>query len=133
MTVSKILLLAALCEVRGKVSGDFLEPILQSKGICSAALMHITFEKGDVRDSQIAYLNMLSALFSGWPDHSGESEYPVPAIDCGDDDDTEHEIVASSAYYRAYDQGDMWYGEYGDKRRELLDYAIDTLKKELTQ
>ena len=133
MTVSKILLLAALCEVRGEVSGDCLDPALQSKGICAAALRHIDLGDG-VRWNvvlQRAYMNTLSTLFSGWPKHSGNLAFPVPDPDR---DSANHvDYAADRKYFAAYDNALMWYGEYGDMRRELLDYAIDALKKELMQ
>lgn len=133
MTTSKILLLAALCEVRGEVSGDYLDPALQSKGICAAALKHIDLGEGVHWNVALyrAYIHTLSVLFTGWPNHSGRMSFPVPDPDR--DSATLVTNAAEKKYFSAHANGCMWYGEYGDLRMELLDYAIDTLKKELTQ
>lgn len=62
-------------------------------------------------------------LFKGhaksWPLYSGDCNYPVPATT---------DISASAAYYRA---DNMWKGEYGSLRKQLLDFVILALEKEL--
>jgi hypothetical protein len=61
----------------------------------------------------------LSALFRSWPKFSGSLTYPVPGVG----DMSPHE-----AFVRI---PNVWNGEYGALRRELLDHCINELAKEL--
>ena len=53
-----------------------------------------------------------------WPEYSGSPEYPVP---CQDADDA----------HCAYNEVDLWVGEYGAARRRLAGFIADCLEKEL--
>lgn len=59
------------------------------------------------------YAGLRGALFEAWPKFSGSIVYPVPG--CGG-------RSGSWAYNYA---GDVWVGEYGDLRWELLDFMIE--------
>ena len=59
---------------------------------------------------------VLQLAAEGWPKHSGDSIFPVPGVVVG--------CPADAAFTYAID---MWTGEYGDLRRELLDWTVDHL------
>lgn len=58
----------------------------------------------------------LAALFRSWPNFSGCPVYPVPGV-AG--------MPPDEAFIRIHD---VWEGEYGDLRRELLDHCIAELE-----
>ena len=60
-----------------------------------------------------------TALVLRWPKHSGNRNYPVP----------HPELEPEEAYYGI---ANIWEGEYGDNRRELLEWAIKGLESDLT-
>jgi hypothetical protein len=62
---------------------------------------------------------LLNEYFVRWPKYSGHIAYPVPSID----------MYSSRSQYEL--SGDMWAGEYGKLRMELLDFIIEELIKEL--
>lgn len=69
-----------------------------------------------------AYLPIVErfrVLCREWPKYSGKAFYPVPSPTIAHSPST---IFLSS-------DGDMWEGEYGKLRRELLDFAISELEK----
>ena len=53
-----------------------------------------------------------------WPEYSGNPVYPVPCQDANDE-------------HCAYDEVDLWVGEYGAARRRLAGFIADCLEKEL--
>lgn len=55
----------------------------------------------------------VSELAEGWPGHSGDDRYPVPHPDRDP--------------YTAYYTGDLWTGEYGERRIELTRWVRDRL------
>lgn len=59
----------------------------------------------------------LHGLFKSWPQFSGNPTYPVPGPGG---------LGAAWAYKHIID---VWKGEYGDMRRELLDHCIAELEK----
>ena len=66
----------------------------------------------------VDFITELHALFETWHKYSGDSDYPVPSL-CKD-------WSAEVQYYRAED---MWAGEYGELRIELLNHCISELEK----
>lgn len=58
----------------------------------------------------------LAVLFRSWPKFSGNVVYPVPGVD---------RMTPSAAWARIHD---VWVGEYGALRRELLDHCIAELE-----
>lgn len=60
---------------------------------------------------------ILEGIFQQWPKYSGCWNYPVPSV---------------VSYWSPRDMFgetfDMWEGEYGKLRMELLDFSIDSLK-----
>lgn len=62
--------------------------------------------------------NYVLLLADGWPDHSGDEGYPVPAT---------NGLTAREAYIEAEDYWDKS-TKYGELRRDLLDYLIERLE-----
>jgi len=58
----------------------------------------------------------LGKVFAGWPLYSGSVAYPVPSVVEG--------LDAQDCYHTL----PKWEGVYGDLRRDLLAYTIDTLR-----
>lgn len=58
----------------------------------------------------------LDALFRSWPKFSGSVVYPVPGVD---------RMTPSEAFVLTRD---VWVGEYGDLRWELLEHCIAELE-----
>lgn len=63
----------------------------------------------------------LTALFRSWPKFSGSVVYPVPGVD---------RMTPSEAFVYIHD---VWVGEYGDLRRELLDHCIAELEAQFPE
>ena len=61
----------------------------------------------------------LRRLFRLWPKYSGDIVYPVPGG---------HEAFWSAVRYET-----TWSGEYGKLRKELLNFMIEQLEKELAE
>ena len=61
----------------------------------------------------------LKRLFALWPKFSGCAVYPVPG--------------SGVAYSRAVSSRRLWSGEYGRLRKELLNFMIEQLEKELAE
>ncbi len=58
-------------------------------------------------------------LFRLWPKYSGSIDYPIPG--------------SYQAFWFAQKYGSMWSGEYGKLRKELLNFMIEQLEKELAK
>lgn len=58
-------------------------------------------------------------LFRLWPRCSGDTVYPVPG--------------GHEAFWFAIRYGSMWSGKYGKLRKELLNFMIEQLEKELAE
>lgn len=66
----------------------------------------------------------LKSLFVKWPKYSGIPSYPIPSVTLG--------LTALAQFDTvALDRSSFWEGEYGELRKELLQFCIDTLTKEL--
>lgn len=76
-------------------------------GICHAVEQH----------AGLRVANENYALMLGWPEHSGDEAYPVPAPIPGRSN--------SGAYWAC---GNKWVGEYGAARLRLLDWCINELE-----
>lgn len=61
----------------------------------------------------------LRRLFGLWPKFSGNSTFPVPG--------------GEEAFRLAAGTKRMWSGEYGQLRKELLNFMIEQLEKELAE
>lgn len=61
----------------------------------------------------------LRGLCAQWPEYSGTDSCPVPHP---------HIAKPGDAYDHTYD---LWEGEYGENRKRLLQFLIDTLQAEL--
>ena len=51
------------------------------------------------------------ALLQGWPDYSGDPEYPIP-----------HPTLPARAAYITVE--DLWSGEYGRKRLQAIEWVL---------
>lgn len=61
----------------------------------------------------------LKRLFALWPKFSGCAVYPVPG--------------SGVAFSRAVSSKSLWSGEYGRLRKELLNFMIEQLERELAE
>ena len=70
----------------------------------------------------------MPSLWVHWPKFSGHVAYPVPAPS-----DKDQRVWLPGSYYMAVNAGggDMWAGEYGELRKELLNWLIDTIEEHL--
>lgn len=75
-----------------------------NNGICFSVREHATVEAFDL------WLDVRRGLFESWPLYSGDPIYPVPGYPS-----------AGEAYNHCRH---YWEGEYGDMRRDLLDFLI---------
>lgn len=80
-------------------------PSLRYTGICGN-IGPLSWDNGE----------QLGALFRSWPKFSGNVVYPVPGVDS---------MTPSEAFVYIRD---VWEGEYGDLRCELLDHCIAELE-----
>lgn len=64
----------------------------------------------------------LKPVFATWPHFSGYHTYPVPSL---------RDDLYPSRMYQFTD--DVWIGDYGDLRMDLLDHCIKTLEKDCEQ
>lgn len=87
-------------------------------GLCD----HIKACSSD-HNERVAIQNALRQCFRLWPEYSGDPAYPVPSPDGDEDDEYDAEC--------AYDQLNLWTGAYGEARKRLLDFIIQTLSEEL--
>ncbi len=102
-----ILLLSDLEELRAAIAAGDHDRLVG--GICAG----IRGVRGAARFRDIA---------ETWPPFSGDRAAPVPW--CGG-------VSPMAAYKIAFAGGGLWEGEYGKRRRELLDYVINYLEDEL--
>lgn len=72
---------------------------------------------GNIDTVSGGYIKQLHVLFKSWPKFSGDVVYPVPGVD---------RMTPGEAFVYIHD---VWEGEYGDLRRELLDHCIAELDK----
>ena len=76
---------------------------------------------------------ILKPIFRTWPKYSGNSWYPVPhPLQPEDADEDDIRYLAEQAFEDEY-ADDMWTGEYGELRKELLAFCIEQLGKELSE
>lgn len=67
---------------------------------------------------EVCYSTELPALFETWPKYSGDSRFPVPS--------TYKDWSAEKQFNMTVN---MWEGEYGELRVELLDHCISELEE----
>lgn len=80
--------------------------------------------RGTTASGMLCYVNVyvtvyrtINSVAGGWQRNSGELRYPVP-----------HPSMTAEAGF--YSCSDLWaVGDYGDSRRELLDYLIEEMTK----
>lgn len=85
-------------------------------GICVNLIL--SFEDSILLEQVLCDLeNIRDIIFKEWPNYSGDIRYPVPSL---------FPLISSENLY--YHTDNMWIGEYGDLRKELLQFMIDSLK-----
>lgn len=105
---SKLSLLSDLKKLKVKVSSIwFLFCKERMDGICKLI------------DGTCASLNILDDIFEKWDHFSGRHGFPVPHPD------------AKRTPWEAYSRLPKWRGKYGKLRRELLDFCIQELERDL--
>lgn len=67
----------------------------------------------------------MERLFAAWPKFSGSVLFPVPATD------ERFWHFTHSEEHQFMKTEDFWEGDYGQLRKELLDFCIQTLQQEL--
>lgn len=72
------------------------------------------------KNRYVMYLD-LSALFSGWPHHSGNIDFPVPGT------------KSKSAESRYKSSVNKWKGDYGELRKDLLAYMINKVETKIQE
>jgi hypothetical protein len=68
-----------------------------------------------------SFCRWLESVSKRWCNFSGSASFPVPCPNGGSPKDIYHYT------------GNLWVGEYGALRYELLDFLIETLTKELEE
>ena len=63
---------------------------------------------------------MMATLWGDWPNFSGNIDFPVP----WERATPEYPAQRRAPYY-AFREKNKWTGEYGELRRELLDFLIE--------
>lgn len=66
---------------------------------------------------------MMEALMLLWPESSGDPLYPVP---------NQRRLLKRSPYdtfRHHYYRGTLWAGKYGEKRKELVAWMLEQLRK----
>lgn len=67
--------------------------------------------------------DMLACLFKKWSKYSGVPRYPIPSVTL--------ELTAYGQFdIVAIDRGSFWEGEYGELRKELLQFCIEQLEND---
>lgn len=75
---------------------------------------------------------LLEAIFEQWPEYSGNPMYPVPGTD--DDEENMHlfyDYYDDAAEYAYEENTCVWDGTYGESRRALLTFIIESLRASL--
>lgn len=108
---------------------DMSKHYMKAHGICHifdqrlASLLHELAIKDfepeppllyDIREF---YVERISSVMQQWPKYSGDMKYPVPS--------TEDLLGPRHMYINSKN---LWTGEYGDLRKELLDFLIERFK-----
>mgnify|MGYP006899689631 CR=1 FL=1 len=87
-------------------------------GICENVQMYNIVRGKNLRT--VVIHSRLKELFIGWPKFSGMRSYPVPI---GDPNVTD---ISAAAYFMEAEN--MYIGDYGKLRIELIDYLIEQLE-----
>lgn len=73
------------------------------------------------------------AIFVQWPEYSGNPVYPVPASEDDEEimDEFDDLCYDDPAEFAFEENDDMWAGTYGESRRALLTFIIESLRASL--
>ena len=139
-------LLSALMSVRADVED---ETVRTKYGLC----WQLDEALEDAGENPENLRELSNCLYRAWPDFSGDINYPVPGRGTDDEDeavaghwasyyyndgealDFDYPPEVAEAYYNAVEDGvlhdeNFWAGAYGEKRKQLLQFMIDTLVAE---
>lgn len=89
-------------------------------GICDNVVEYIEESGVDLEDDYRKVYLVIESLSPQWSKFSGDKSYPVPAIGEG--------ISPCGEFHGSFN---MWTGEYGALRMELLDFLIEQLTLEV--
>ena len=113
MTPAQQLLIAALENIDTSKGSD---------GICRQVRAYIT-PKGPQGGYNAVAMGIMGTLMELWPEASNDKLYPVP----------NPRRPLKSSPYRTFsyhcDRGTLWAGEYGEKRKELVAWMLEQLRK----
>lgn len=107
----ELLLLEALYSIKA-------EPGYRTCGICDN--VECLLDELD-EDDERKVNRILRDLFVSWPKFSGDIIYPIKAPG----------YQTGEASYLSEENHNKWEGEYGNLRKELLDFLINSLKNEV--
>ena len=96
--------------LRGLANGA--KPLEYWRGLCGN--LTIALREAGIASTRSGY-SIVPEYAPLWPEYSGNPEYPVP----WQDDDA----------LSAYNEVDLWEGEYGEARRRLAGFIADELEK----
>lgn len=108
-------ILEALKKVKALVRKPVSEyPVwLLDAGICEATSLMVPGNiESPIKTVTLWQLDRID-IFSEWPDNSGDTEYPVKSFS-----------TWQNPAQRFYATENLWVGEYGKSRRDLLDFCI---------
>ncbi len=113
MTQAQQLLIAALESIDASKGSD---------GICRQVRAYIA-PKGYYDAVAMEAIEIMEKLMLLWPEASDDKLYPVP---------NPRRLLESSPY-RTFcyhcDRGTLWVGKYGEKRKELVAWMLEQLRK----
>jgi len=92
-------------------------------GICDSVVEYIDESGVNLEDNWREAYRVIESLSPEWPKFSGVVGHPVPS--------TNDELTPKGMFGHATDYGELWVGEYGALRMELLDFLIEQLTLEV--
>lgn len=118
MTPAQTLLIAALENINTSKGTD---------GICRQVRSYLVRShlapEGHYNTTAMEAIELMEKLMLLWPEASDDKLYPVP----------NPRSLLKSSPYRTFsyhcDRGTLWVGKYGEKRKELVAWMLEQLRK----
>lgn len=110
------ILVTSLCESLKQLKRDLSHQYTAEASICYHLSEHWHYKETSQGD------DLLRHLFRTWPEGSGNIWYPVPAPEGATNG-------PEAAFYQYAGFTGRWTGTYGESRRRLLDWMIQTLEQ----
>lgn len=120
LTENEKTLLLLLKELRSDVESGCQE---KSEGICGNIYSKV-YNNENVNYGKLSVI--LIHYFEKWPEFSGNVSYPVPDPNSS----TENREYEANLIFDKSSDDELWEGEYGKLRLELLDFIIAEMEKE---